>query len=92
MFYAVMDSRIMFVFGLDRLFCMCVCVIRSSLQAVLLWFRMQRMCPITGLTDGPVGTMKARFAQITGPVKLLAGTLSENAHIHIHDTHKYIML
>lgn len=53
-FCAVMDSRIVFVFGV-----MCVYVIRSSPQAVLLWFRMQHMCPITGLTRGPVGTMKS---------------------------------
>lgn len=86
-----MDSRTVFVFGLDWFFYVCVykvCAILSSPQAVFLWFRMQRMCPITDLAHGPVGLMKSPRSSDHQACRAVGWESLRQMHAHPH-THTH---
>ena len=67
-----------------------MCVIQSSPQAVFLWFRMQRMCPITGPAHSPVGSMKSPLSsdhqacRAVGWEKLRQMHTDKHTHIIVH--------
>ena len=83
----VVDSRTVFF-----LYVMCVFVTQSDPQAVFFWFRMRRICPITGRITVPWDQWKACFPLITGPVGLLAGRQSDKCTHKHYGPHKYVML